>query len=227
MTIDQTLAERGKTYGPFLDKAKTVQALIDVVIHEPGWERLAADQKQCIMVCFDKFARAIHGDPNHRDNFHDVVGYAKLVDDRMAADEALLAEYERGKASERPIPEDWKVWLGGTCPVHPESYVNYQMRRGTRTTIGEKAGLLNWAHGAVPNRSDIVAYCISETPSRPMPMGGGWLLWGGGNCPVDEGTPIEVEYRNGQQSLTVAQSVGWNHYGQEDDVVMYRLSRDT
>lgn len=222
MTIDQTLAERGKTYGPFREKAKTVQALIDVVIHEPGWERLAADQKQCIMVCFDKFARAIHGDPNHRDNFHDVVGYAKLVDDRMAAD-----EYERGKASERAIPEDWKAWSGGSCPVHPEAYVNYQMRSGTRTTKGEKAGLLNWVHGAVPNRSDIVAYCISETPSQDMPMGDGWFYWQGqGHRPCGNAdSRYDLRMRDGSEvyNVTVCDQ-SWRHIHGPFDILQYRLT---
>lgn len=143
MTIEKTLADRGKTYGPFLEKAKTVQALIDVVIHEPGWERLAADQKQCIMVCFDKFARAIHGDPNHRDNFHDVVGYAKLVDDRMAADEAkpvspaehaLAGAAIRGaaKAMADQLAGGWIPWTGGGCPAFPAWRIDVQYASGER-----------------------------------------------------------------------------------------------
>lgn len=163
MTIEKTLAERGHRYGPFLEKAKTVQALIDVVIHEPGWERLAADQKQCIMVCFDKFARAIHGDPNHRDNFHDVVGYAKLVDDRMAADEAAeIADIERAidedaAALKRSIDhaEGWKVWTGGERPGTAETKFDLRTRNGQQL-FGVMTGENSWRHSG--HEHDIVSY---------------------------------------------------------------------
>lgn len=157
MTIEKTLADRGKTYGPFLEKAKTVQALIDVVIHEPGWERLAADQKQCIMVCFDKFARAIHGDPNHRDNFHDVVGYAKLVDDRMAADEAAKTETIADLAE-----AGWKVWTGGERPCGDrDTHYDVKLRDGDEVfsvTISDPS----WRH--IYDKADIIAYRLSSAP---------------------------------------------------------------
>ena len=155
MTIEKTLAERGKTYGPFLDKAKTVQALIDVVIHEPGWERLAADQKQCIMVCFDKFARAIHGDPNHRDNFHDVVGYAKLVDDRMAADELQREKVGYTGEEMTPIEEGWKVWTGGERPGTAETKFDLRTRNGQQL-FGVMTGENSWRHSG--HEHDIVSY---------------------------------------------------------------------
>lgn len=88
--IDATLAERGSRYGSFKDHAIIAQRLQDVIrtAKPAGWERLAPDQKQALTVICDKIARMLNGDPNYRDNWHDIVGYAKLVDDRMAADEA-------------------------------------------------------------------------------------------------------------------------------------------
>lgn len=87
MTIESTLAERGDRYGAFTHHAKIAQQLQDVMRAEPGWLALAADQKQALTVIADKIARMLSGDPNYRDNWHDIVGYAKLVDDRMAAEE--------------------------------------------------------------------------------------------------------------------------------------------
>lgn len=101
MTIEKTLAERGDRYGSFQNHANISQALQDVMRSEAGWERLAADQRQALTVIADKIARMLNGDPNYRDNFHDIVGYAKLVDDRMAADE------ERARAEGRP-EVDWR-----------------------------------------------------------------------------------------------------------------------
>ena len=94
--VQQTLAERGARYGSFEDHAKIAQDLQDVMrnVHSgAGWAKLAPDQKQALTVIADKVARMLNGDPTYRDNWHDIVGYSRLVDDRMARDEeaAILA----------------------------------------------------------------------------------------------------------------------------------------
>lgn len=94
MDIDKTLEERGTRYGSFEDHACIAQDLQDVMRNAHGgtrWNKLAADQKQALSVIADKIARMLNGDPNYRDNWHDIVGYAKLVDNRMARDEAAVA----------------------------------------------------------------------------------------------------------------------------------------
>lgn len=90
-TIENTLAERGARYGSFKEHARIAQNLQDVMRFEPGWRKLADDQKQALTVIADKIARMLNGDPNYRDNWHDCAGYSKLVDDRMLADEILAA----------------------------------------------------------------------------------------------------------------------------------------
>lgn len=87
-SIEETLEERGNRYGSFYDHASIAQNLQDVMRRCEGWDMLAPDQKQALTVISDKIARMLNGDPNYRDNFHDIAGYAKLVDDRMALDES-------------------------------------------------------------------------------------------------------------------------------------------
>lgn len=87
-SIDNTLQERGDRYGSFAHHAKIAQDLQRVLHGEAGWAKLADDQRQALTVIMDKVARMLNGDPAYRDNWHDIVGYAKLVDDRMARDEA-------------------------------------------------------------------------------------------------------------------------------------------
>lgn len=84
--IDATLAERGSRYGSFEQHARIAQDLQNVLRAQTGWAALAADQRQALTVICDKIARMLNGDPTYRDNWHDIVGYAKLVDDRMARD---------------------------------------------------------------------------------------------------------------------------------------------
>lgn len=87
MTIESTLAERGDRYGSFEHHACIAQDLQDVMRSQAGWASMKPDQKQALTVIADKVARMLNGDPAYRDNWHDIVGYAKLVDDRMARDE--------------------------------------------------------------------------------------------------------------------------------------------
>jgi hypothetical protein len=81
--IDQTLAERGARYGKFRDHAVIAQAIKEAMWYWDGWLRLVPDQKQALEVIADKIARILNGDPNYHDNWHDIVGYAKLVADRL------------------------------------------------------------------------------------------------------------------------------------------------
>ncbi|WP_208452990.1 DUF6378 domain-containing protein [Burkholderia gladioli] len=85
--IDKTLAERGARYGEFKDHAVIAQALQDVMRAPAGWARLAPDQKQALTVIADKIARMLNGDPNYVDNWHDIIGYAKLVEQRLAGEQ--------------------------------------------------------------------------------------------------------------------------------------------
>jgi hypothetical protein len=81
--IDATLAERGARYGDFTDHAMVAQALQDNMRGAPGWLRLDPVKRQALTVIADKIARVLTGDPSYADNWHDIQGYAKLVEDRL------------------------------------------------------------------------------------------------------------------------------------------------
>lgn len=85
--IDATLAERGKRYGEFLHHAIIAQDLQDAMRRAMGWTALAADQKQALTVIADKIARMLNGDPDYLDNWHDIIGYAKLVETRLQGEQ--------------------------------------------------------------------------------------------------------------------------------------------
>ena len=95
MSIENTLAERGNRYGDFTDHADLAQGIQfrmqkfclkadnDVGFIEPWKDRLNNVQRQALTVIADKIARILSGDPNYADNWHDIQGYAKLVEDRL------------------------------------------------------------------------------------------------------------------------------------------------
>jgi hypothetical protein len=91
--VDLTLDERGSRYGDFTDHAEIAQELQDVMRNHQHpnqlnemvrpWVYLSPIQKQALTVIADKIARILNGDPNYVDNWHDIQGYAKLVEDRL------------------------------------------------------------------------------------------------------------------------------------------------
>lgn len=83
MNIEATLTERGARYGEFRDHAAIAQDIQDAMRKPAGWAKLAPDQKQALTVIADKIARMLNGDPDYIDNWHDIVGYARLVETRL------------------------------------------------------------------------------------------------------------------------------------------------
>ncbi len=81
--VDQTLAERGARYGDFTDHADIAQNLQNFMRFTEGWGQLNNVQKQALTVIADKIARILNGDPNYSDNWHDIQGYARFVEERL------------------------------------------------------------------------------------------------------------------------------------------------
>ena len=81
--VNATLAERGNRYGPFTGHAYITQRLKVAMMDMEGWDSLAPDQKEALDMIAHKIGRILNGDPNYHDSWHDIVGYAKLVADRL------------------------------------------------------------------------------------------------------------------------------------------------
>lgn len=81
--IDATLVERGKRYGDFAGHAKVTYDIKRAMALAPKYPQLADDQKEALDMVAHKIGRILNGDPNYHDSWHDIVGYAKLVADRL------------------------------------------------------------------------------------------------------------------------------------------------
>lgn len=85
MNVEETLKERGDRYGDFTDHADICDALLRALEVNHGWlSKLSPNQRQALRTICDKMARIVNGDPNYKDNWHDIQGYAKLAEDRCA-----------------------------------------------------------------------------------------------------------------------------------------------
>jgi len=87
ISIVTTLAERGSRYGSFDSHAKVTQRVKQAMKNSDKWHVLADDQKEALEMIAHKIGRILNGDPNYHDSWHDLVGYAQLVADRLAADQ--------------------------------------------------------------------------------------------------------------------------------------------
>ena len=83
MDLEQTLEARGKTYGTFMENAQVSQSLKHYIETHPRYSGLAADQREALTVICQKISRILSGDPDYADNWHDIAGYATLIEKRL------------------------------------------------------------------------------------------------------------------------------------------------
>lgn len=79
-SIEQTLAQRGKVHGEFSDNGYVMQALKNTLRQQQGWHRLSPEKREALDMICHKMGRILCGDPNFSDHWHDIAGYATLVE---------------------------------------------------------------------------------------------------------------------------------------------------
>lgn len=86
--VQDTLAQRGSRYGDFTDNAMISQQLKQLIMCEndgklrEGYRRCNFVQREALEMIAQKIARILNGDPNYKDNWHDIQGYARLAEER-------------------------------------------------------------------------------------------------------------------------------------------------
>lgn len=88
--IDTTLSERGSKYGDFREQGRITQNLKEAMYDSPNWDKLPAYMKEGLDMIQHKISRILNGEILYDDNIHDIIGYAKLMQDRMAQDRGTL-----------------------------------------------------------------------------------------------------------------------------------------
>lgn len=81
--IDKTLEERGKRYGDFIGHAYITQKLKDSMKCSEKWESLPPDMKESLEMIAHKIGRILNGDPFYKDSWTDIIGYARLVEQKL------------------------------------------------------------------------------------------------------------------------------------------------
>ena len=78
-TVDETLDERHKTYGKFSDQAK----IFTKIVSQCPETNLPDSHRLAILMIILKISRLLNGNSSHADTWHDIAGYAKLIEDEL------------------------------------------------------------------------------------------------------------------------------------------------
>lgn len=81
--VNETLKNRGARYGSFDKHAAITQALKATLQACKGWDPLNPSQKEALEMIAHKMGRILNGDPNYADSWHDIAGYATLVENQI------------------------------------------------------------------------------------------------------------------------------------------------
>ena len=85
LDVNSTLSERGSRYGNFVGHADITQTFKKL---QRGFAidrktNLSCSQQEALDMIFHKIGRIINGDPNYADSWHDIAGYATLIDKEL------------------------------------------------------------------------------------------------------------------------------------------------
>lgn len=81
--IDNILEERGKTHGQYPKQARCSQALKYVLRTGDKFNQLSGEQLESLELICMKMSRIVNGDPNHKDSWDDISGYATLISNEL------------------------------------------------------------------------------------------------------------------------------------------------
>jgi len=84
-SLGGTLKTRGSRYGDFADNAiltRELMRLIKIADLDSG-KIMDPVQEEALQIICQKISRICNGDPTYNDNWHDIAGYATLIDNYL------------------------------------------------------------------------------------------------------------------------------------------------
>ena len=90
MSINAILLERGTRYGPFKGHAEITQKIKRVIkeaVDKNENHPLSWSQEEALEMIAHKMGRILNGDPDYKDSWVDIAGYAQLVADELTEEQ--------------------------------------------------------------------------------------------------------------------------------------------
>jgi hypothetical protein len=85
-SIEETLKERGKTYGSYGRVAAISQEQKRIFRSGARYVDLRSTQRESLDMIANKLARIVNGDPFYSDSWRDIAGYATLIAEELEKD---------------------------------------------------------------------------------------------------------------------------------------------
>lgn len=82
-SLSNTLKQRRGQHGDFTHNAKTTQELKSIIRLHPKFPHLQPIMRESLEMIMHKVGRILSGDETHKDHWHDIAGYATLVEERI------------------------------------------------------------------------------------------------------------------------------------------------
>lgn len=82
-TIDETLEQRGNNYGDYRDVAYAAQELKKTLRYSKSWHSMEPYMQESLDMICNKMSRIVNGNPYYDDSWHDICGYATLVEKQL------------------------------------------------------------------------------------------------------------------------------------------------
>jgi hypothetical protein len=85
MSTQDTLKARQERYGEFVDNAAIAQGIKQVYRNTPGskYHDLSEDMRESLDMIASKISRILTGNSEYPDNWHDIQGFSKLIENRL------------------------------------------------------------------------------------------------------------------------------------------------
>lgn len=85
--INLILTEREKRYGNFKEHARITHNIKESMYDSPNWNIISVDKREALEMIAHKIGRILNGDPDYKDSWTDIIGYAKLIEDTLNQNE--------------------------------------------------------------------------------------------------------------------------------------------
>ena len=96
--VNETIVNRESVHGDFRLNGACSQQIKDLFRIQQNWPSLSSEQRESLDLIATKIGRILTGDCNEPDHWHDVAGYAGLIE------KILLGEYPAKKDPRASLP---------------------------------------------------------------------------------------------------------------------------
>lgn len=84
-----TIESREPRYGDYYERSDLKERIIEAFSEGRNWMGLKPDARNSLFMIADKLSRILNGDPDDPDSWHDIGGYAGLVEGRLTTADSV------------------------------------------------------------------------------------------------------------------------------------------